>query len=122
MELIPIELRKTTQRCKDGNLKACDVLRVWTKQFPKDELVKGGYGDGYPDENFSVEQLNKGIKVELEHTNDPWIAKEITKDHLVEESRVKDITPIDSVYYDDLEQMEDAWKKTKRTRKRFLKK
>lgn len=49
------------------------------------------------DLDFIMEQLEKGIKVEMEHTDDPEIAKAIAKDHLVE---IPD-------YYDRLEQMEE---------------
>lgn len=37
-----------------------------------------------PDKEFNSDQLNKGIKVELEHTDVPEIAKAIAKDHLLE--------------------------------------
>ena len=37
-----------------------------------------------PDENFDQKQLEMGIKVEKEHTDDPEEAKEIAKDHLAE--------------------------------------
>jgi len=37
-----------------------------------------------PDEKFDPEQLALGVKVEQEHTNDPYIAKIIAKDQLVE--------------------------------------
>jgi len=88
-----------------------------TKINPKPELVVGGLGDGYTDDEFGKEQLLKGISVELEHTNNPWIAKEISKDHLVEEANEKGILPKYSVYYDDLKKMEDAWKVKRRRRK-----
>ena len=42
-------------------------------------------------------QLSKGIKVELEHTSDEDVAKEIALDHLAEYPD----------YYDRLEQVED---------------
>lgn len=48
------------------------------------ELIKGGYGDGKPDSAFDRKQLQRGIKVEMEHTTDPRKAKEIAKDHLTE--------------------------------------
>lgn len=48
------------------------------------EKLPGGKGDGLPDSDFDAEQLAKGIEVEMEHTNDPDIAREITKDHLSE--------------------------------------
>ena len=45
------------------------------------------------------EQLTKGVKVEMEHTDDPKKAVEIALDHLVE-------SPI---YYDELEKMESKF-------------
>jgi hypothetical protein len=41
-------------------------------------------------------QLSKGVKVEMEHTDDKKVAREIAKDHLME----------DPNYYDELEKME----------------
>jgi len=48
--------------------------------------VPGGAGDyfGPTDPSFDQEQVERGILVELEHTNDPEIAVEIALDHLVE--------------------------------------
>lgn len=47
-------------------------------------LVKGGKGDQAVPENFDPVQISLGVQVEMEHTNDPRIAKEITMDHLSE--------------------------------------
>lgn len=41
------------------------------------------HGDD-PDENFDPKELAMGVKVEMEHTNDPAIAKKIAKAHLAE--------------------------------------
>lgn len=49
------------------------------------EKIKGGIGDKRSDSDFDPEQLKNGIKVEMEHTKDPDIAKEIAKDHLSED-------------------------------------
>jgi len=49
------------------------------------EKIKGGLADKRPDSDFDAEQLKNGIKVEMEHTDDPKIAKEIAKDHLTED-------------------------------------
>jgi len=46
------------------------------------------------------QQLNKGIKVEMEHTNNKKIAKEIAMDHLYEDPK----------YYDKLEKIENPKK------------
>lgn len=50
-----------------------------------EERIVGGLADNRPDSDFDEDQLNAGIKVEMEHTDDPKIAKEIAKDHLTED-------------------------------------
>lgn len=48
-------------------------------------LLKGvGRHKDVPDDKFDKDQLEMGVKVEQEHTDDPYIAKIIAKDHLVE--------------------------------------
>lgn len=71
----------------------------------KDDKINGGFGDGQPDKNYDPEQLNKGIEVELEHTDDPQIAKEIAKDHLQESKDFKNGKG--GKYYNKLEDLED---------------
>jgi len=61
----------------------------------KDRL-KGGLADKSKPSDFNRKQLSKGIKVELEHTNDKKIAREIAMDHLKEDSK----------YYTKLAKME----------------
>jgi hypothetical protein len=56
------------------------------KRLPLGEdKIPGGKGDEKPDSDFCPVQLGMGIKVEMEHTKDPAIAKEIAKDHLSED-------------------------------------
>jgi len=47
-------------------------------------LIKlpGGVGDRTPSDQIDPIQLSTGIQIEMEHTNDPEIAKEISLDHL----------------------------------------
>lgn len=52
--------------------------------------------DPRPDEDFDVEELEAGIKIELEHTDDREVAKVIAKTHLTESKN----------YYIKLEEME----------------
>lgn len=52
-----------------------------------------GKSAGIPLSKFDKEQLKKGIKSEMEHTDDPSIAVRICADHLVE----------DPMYYTKLE-------------------
>lgn len=57
--------------------------------------LPGGTADFRSEKDFDPAQLQKGIKHELEHTNDPKIAKEIAMDHLAEDPK----------YYDNLERL-----------------
>jgi hypothetical protein len=59
-----------------------------------------------PDSKFIPTQLRKGIKVEMEHTRNRSVAKQIAKAHLVENPR----------YYTYLEKMEKSWKQTPHVR------
>ena len=68
-----------------------------------EDLIPGGKADDAEESDFPMEQLLKGIKVEMEHTDDPDVAEEIAKDHLSEFP--------DADYYEALEGMEDELKK-----------
>lgn len=61
----------------------------------KDKLP-GGLADKKKPSDFNPIQLRKGIKVELEHTDDKRLALEIAMDHLTEDPK----------YYDKLEIIE----------------
>ena len=65
-----------------------------------EDQVPGGLADKRKPSDFDPAALTKGHKVEMEHTTDPLLAREIAMDHLTE----------DPNYYDKLEQMEkEAW-------------
>ena len=49
------------------------------------DTITGGLGDKKEDSDFDKDSLEQGIKVEMEHTTDKEVAKEITKDHLMED-------------------------------------
>jgi len=68
------------------------------------DKIPGGLADKQKPKNLKPKQLAKGIKVEMEHTTDKSIAREIALDHLTE----------DPNYYDKLQKIEAA-KKTKKT-------
>lgn len=61
----------------------------------KDQM-SGGLADKKKPSDFCPKQLAKGVRVELEHTDDLDIAKEIAMDHLAEDPK----------YYDKLETIE----------------
>jgi hypothetical protein len=60
------------------------------------ERISGGLAAGRKPEDFDAEQLKNGTKVEMEHTTNRWMAREIAMDHLVE----------DPHYYVKLKRME----------------
>ncbi|MEM2159475.1 MAG: DUF5661 family protein [Candidatus Nitrosotenuis sp.] len=57
-----------------------------------------GKNDFKPDSDFDPKELERGIKVEMEHTNSVLVAKLICKDHLAERPD----------YYSRLEKVERA--------------
>jgi hypothetical protein len=76
-----------------------------TQAAKKKDKLPGGVADKIPYDKLNKGQLEKGIKVELEHTDDEEIAKEIAGDHLgeqLEEGKSKE----EQDYYDELEKMD----------------
>jgi hypothetical protein len=67
-----------------------------TDEEPHEDQIEGGLADNASATDFCPIQISKGIKVEMEHTDDPHKALEIAMDHLTE---IPD-------YYDRLETME----------------
>jgi hypothetical protein len=64
------------------------------------DKIPGGIGDDVPFSDVDQDELKAGTFVELEHTQDFDIAKEIAKDHLTE----------DKFYYTKLKKFEDSLK------------
>jgi GNAT superfamily N-acetyltransferase len=60
------------------------------------DQLAGGLADEFQPSDFDPKALAKGTKVEMEHTDDPRIAREIAMDHLTEHPD----------YYEALEKME----------------
>jgi hypothetical protein len=71
------------------------------QQKRRKDKVPGGLADDKCTEDFDEEQLRKGMRVEMEHTNNKELAREIAMDHLVEHPK----------YYDELEKMEKKLEK-----------
>ncbi len=72
----------------------------WFKKIFKKSRIKGGIADDRPDSSFNQKELNDGIIIELEHTDDKELSKDIAKDHLEEFPN----------YYTELKKMEDKLK------------
>lgn len=51
---------------------------------PAPDQLPGGKGDGKTDADFDPAEVEMGVKVEMEHTKDPAVAREIAHDHLAE--------------------------------------
>lgn len=51
----------------------------------KDDKIPGGLADKKSPEDFDKKKLAQGVKVEMEHTSDKAVAKEIAMDHLTED-------------------------------------
>jgi hypothetical protein len=90
------------------NQESEDVINVIEDMSSKDassdswqDKMTGGLADKKKPKDFDSDALEKGIKVEMEHTNDRQVASEITMDHLSENPK----------YYDYLEDMEDKMEK-----------
>lgn len=67
------------------------------------DMIPGGKADDKTDSDFSSRQMTMGQKVEMEHTDDPKKAREISRDHLEEFPD----------YYTRLHKMETAADKAK---------
>ena len=78
-------------------------LTTYGLKNPIPNKIKGGFTDNINPKHFNQEQLQKGINVELEHTNNPLIAREIATDHLAE----------NPLYYKKLEKIEPKSKPIK---------
>ncbi len=74
----------------------------WYKKAKKPE-IPGGIADNRLDSDFDQKELNNGTNIELEHTNNRELSKDIAKDHLEEFPN----------YYTELKKMEDELEKNK---------
>ena len=81
-----------------------ESMKKYLKAYREDADLSGGRAAGLPDSDFNKSDMEIGRKIEMEHTNDPNIAKEISKDHLEEHKfYYQALTPME----DMLEQIEE---------------
>jgi hypothetical protein len=97
------ELIKSLKEKNTSILPNPDLTKNSAVEKATDNALPGGKADNKSDESFDQDALEQGIKVEMEHTNDREVAKEIAKDHLTEDPR----------YYDALAEMEHRLEETK---------
>jgi|LakMenEpi03Aug12_release.lakeMendotaPanAssembly.Ray.scaffolds.fasta_scaffold3075398_1 hypothetical protein len=65
---------------------ACYWMIAYDAKTPQNRLV-GGKGDRLSRKDVNAKEFAMGIKVEMEHTNDKSIAREIVLDHLSEDKK-----------------------------------
>lgn len=87
---------------KSGTATAATLNSITTKKQTVDLTGKADKA-GAKASDFNKTQLNKGIKVEMDHTKDKNVAKQIAMDHLTESPD----------YYKELEKMEKKLDKKK---------
>ncbi len=85
-------------------------MRIIISKKCKDNLP-GGLADKHEPKEYDKDQLEKGTKVEKEHTNDTEVAEEIAMDHLEESDDKKGKKG--EKYYDKLKRMEERKKESK---------
>ena len=59
-----------------------------------EEVIPGGKAEGKSPSDFNPKALAKGTKVEMEHTKDRALAREIAMDHLAEDPKYYDKLPL----------------------------
>jgi hypothetical protein len=64
-----------------------DLEGAIEKREEMGDQLSGGLGDDANPDDLDSEQLLRGLEVEMEHTDDPMIALEITLDHLMEDPK-----------------------------------
>lgn len=62
-----------------------DIEQLMQDKEEQGEMIQGGLADGKSPSEFNSEQIKLGLKVEMEHTDDPLVALEIALDHLTED-------------------------------------
>lgn len=88
----------TFRQLEDTQVKVAALLWKLAAAEEHKDKMHGGLADKKKPEDFDSAQLAKGIRVEMEHTNDRQVAREIAMDHLTEDAR----------YYDKLEKIEKS--------------
>lgn len=62
----------------------CEIFKNQQSNFSIKNTDPSKYGMGLRDDYYDPKELEMGIEVEKEHTDDPEIAKKIAIDHLKE--------------------------------------
>lgn len=72
-------LLKKTVEAEKSLRKFSDIMMA------NEDKIPGGLADKKSPKDFDAQSLAEGVKVEMEHTSDPKVAREIAMDHLTED-------------------------------------
>ncbi len=93
-----LDLNKGGENVETPEQKDDDIAQLAQDKEKVGDMIQGGKADDKSPLDFDLDQLEKGVDVEMEHTDNPLLAFEIAMDHLTENPEyytVKD-TPEDS--------------------------
>ena len=89
-----------------GVVKTSKNEKTKKEEILHDDVLHGGKGDGVPESKLNKKELEMGQEVEMEHTNNPELAREIARDHLSEELQ-EGKKKKDQKYYTKLKQIHE---------------
>lgn len=67
-----------------SNIRLPSRIKIKDALYIRADMIPGGRADKKTPSDFDPVQLEKGIKVEMEHTKNKELAREIAMDHLTE--------------------------------------
>lgn len=76
------ERRKILLGMNHSQEQLTDLIQMWHDEHSN--ILKGGKGDALNIDEVDQNELRMGMAIEMEHTDDKWIALEIVLDHLAE--------------------------------------
>ena len=82
----------------------------------RENLLVGGLGDDLSEDDVDADEFNMGLSVEMEHTKDKRIAREIALDHLAEEPKY--YTKLERIHKENPQKVAKKAKKKARKRKK----
>jgi len=79
--------KKKQTRIKEEDIESDEIEQLTKDKEEAGDMISGGLADDKLPNEFCPIQVAKGMKVEMEHTDNPLIAVEIVMDHLTEDPK-----------------------------------